>query len=83
MPHYKCDACKIRLHPSGPRVDRVTDLCPECGALLGPVADLTQLVGFRLIAPRAAADPRDVAAAWLDDEPRASAVALPPPETYL
>ena len=50
--------------------------------MLGPVADLTHLVGFRLIAPRGDADPKDVAAAWLDDEPRASAVALPPPETY-
>jgi hypothetical protein len=83
MPHYKCDACRIRLHPSGNRIDQVSDLCPECGSLLDPIADLTELVGFRLIALPDRADPVDTPTPWLDDdEPRAGAVALPPPEAY-
>ncbi len=83
MPHYKCDACRIRLHPPVDRSDRVSDLCPECGSLLDPIADLAQLVGFRLIAVPDRADPVDTPAPWLDDdEPRGGAVALPPPEAY-
>ena len=82
MPHYKCDACKIRLHSSGARIDPSSDVCPECGAVLGPVADLTLLVGSRLIAPPRRTDPADAATNWLDGEPRAAAVALPPPQIH-
>lgn len=83
MPHYKCDACRIRLHPPRTRVDRVSDLCPECGSLLDPVADLAQLIGFRLIASQRDADPAAAAADWPDpDEAKAAAIALPPPEMY-
>ena len=83
MPHYKCDACRIRLHPPGNRLDRFSDLCPECGSLLDPIADLGQLIGFRLIASQRDPDPAAVATDWRDpDEAKAAAIALPPPETY-
>ena len=49
MPHYKCAACRARLHVSGRPAELVGDLCPECGSLLEPVAELTELVGFRSI----------------------------------
>lgn len=52
MPHYKCEACKARLHVSGTAAEFVGDLCPECGSLLEPVTELTQLVGFRSITSR-------------------------------
>jgi hypothetical protein len=51
MPHYRCEACKARLHTGSP-ADFVGDLCPQCGSLLEPIADLAQLVGYRLIAAR-------------------------------
>jgi hypothetical protein len=83
MPHYKCDACRIRLHPPGNRVDRGSDLCPECGSVLDPIADLAQLVGFRLIASQPGADPAAASTDWPDpDDVKAAAIALPPPETY-
>ncbi|MGZ4304912.1 MAG: hypothetical protein ACXVSL_08580 [Solirubrobacteraceae bacterium] len=84
MPHYKCDACRIRLHPPESRVDRISDLCPECGSPLDPIADLAQLIGFRLIASQRDADRAAAFTDCLDpDEPKAAAIALPPPETYL
>ncbi len=49
MPHYKCAACRARLHVSGRPAELVGDLCPECGSLLEPVSELTELVGFRSI----------------------------------
>jgi hypothetical protein len=52
MPHYKCEACKARLYVPGTAAELVGDLCPECGSLLEPVADLAQLVGFRSITSR-------------------------------
>jgi hypothetical protein len=52
MPHYKCEACKARLRVSGKSAEFVGDLCPECGSLLEPVTELTQLVGFRSITSR-------------------------------
>jgi hypothetical protein len=52
MPHFKCLACKTRLHsPAGP----AGDLCPGCGSLLEPVGELAEIVGFRSIEPRAIA----------------------------
>ena len=52
MPHYKCDHCRTRLRVSGTSVGSAADFCPECGSLLEPVTELTQLIGLRSIAPR-------------------------------
>lgn len=49
MPHYKCAACKTRLHVSESPAELVGDLCPQCGSLIEPVADLAELVGLRSI----------------------------------
>jgi hypothetical protein len=49
MPHYKCGACKVRMQVRGNPHELVGDLCPDCGSLLQPVGDLTELVGFRSI----------------------------------
>jgi hypothetical protein len=48
MPHYKCEACKARLHFSGTSAE----LCPECRSPLESVTELTQLVGCRSITSR-------------------------------
>ncbi len=55
MPHYKCEGCKARMHASGAPAELVGNLCPECGALLEPVTELTELVGLRSITPRTGA----------------------------
>jgi hypothetical protein len=52
MPHFKCLACKTRLHSAAAPADLVGDLCPSCGSLLEPVADLAEIVGFRSIKAR-------------------------------
>jgi hypothetical protein len=52
MPHYKCTPCKTRLHRPGGPAELVGDLCPDCGALLEPVGDLSEVVGFRAITSR-------------------------------
>jgi hypothetical protein len=49
MPHFKCSACRTRLYSPAAPTDLVGDLCPECGSLLEPVAELADLVGFRSI----------------------------------
>ena len=49
MPHYKCAACKARIHVSGRAADPLGDRCPECGSLLEPVGELAELIGFRSI----------------------------------
>ena len=58
MPHFKCLACKARLHSAAGPDDLVGDLCPGCGSLLEPVGELAEIVGFRAIKDRdgAAAD---------------------------
>ncbi len=56
MPHYKCGACRARLYVPEEPAELVGDLCPECGSLLEPIADLVQLVGFRSIRARDRAD---------------------------
>jgi len=48
MPHLKCQPCRNRLYRAGSG-DQVGDLCPACGALLEPVGQLAEVVGFRLI----------------------------------
>jgi hypothetical protein len=52
MPHYKCETCKARLYVSGKPAELVGHLCPECGSLLEPVAELAELVGYRSITSR-------------------------------
>jgi hypothetical protein len=51
MPHYKCEACRGRLHGASGLTELVGDLCPECGEPLVPAGELSELVGFRMIAP--------------------------------
>ena len=55
MPHFKCSACKTRLYSPAVPGDPVGDLCPGCGSLLEPVGDLSEIVGFQAIKPRAMA----------------------------
>jgi hypothetical protein len=55
MPHYKCVPCKTRLYCTGSPPDQVGDLCPGCGSLLEPVAELAEVVGFRAIKSRESA----------------------------
>jgi hypothetical protein len=49
MPHFKCVACRARLYSPAAPADLVGDLCPRCGSLLEPVAELAEIVGFRSI----------------------------------
>jgi len=75
MPHYRCVPCKTRLEAREP--DPARHECPGCGALLDPVADLSQLVGYRSVTRAVAAE------RWLGDggafAAEAMAVALPHP----
>jgi hypothetical protein len=71
MPHFKCVACRTRLHSSGAPAELVGDLCPECGGLLEPVGSLVEVVGFRHIARRPDQFDADIA----------QAAALPRPDT--
>jgi hypothetical protein len=52
MPHLKCVGCRTRYYTPGRRADPIEDLCPFCGAAFEPVAELTELVGFRAITAR-------------------------------
>jgi hypothetical protein len=56
VPHFKCVACRNRLSTSEDRDDGVGDLCPDCGSLLEPVSELSEIVGFRSIQARGTAD---------------------------
>jgi hypothetical protein len=74
MPHSKCVACKTRLFRRGAPSELVGELCPQCGGLLEPVANLADVVGYRRITRRAdLPDGRDGAIA--------QAAALPRPDT--
>lgn len=55
MPHYRCVACKTRMHSASTLPEQVGDLCPECGSLLEPVAEPADVIGFRLITLRESA----------------------------
>jgi hypothetical protein len=46
----------VRLYSAAGPADVLGDLCPGCGSPLEPVGDLTEIVGFRSIAPREGAD---------------------------
>lgn len=78
MPHYKCGACRARLQSPQPLPALVVALCPECRSVLDHVADLTDLIGLRLIPfvehPGGADDHPGSG-----DEPAAAAMALPGP----
>ena len=50
MPHYRCVACRYRLHSKEATAEAV-GVCPGCGTSLEPVDDLTELVGLRSITP--------------------------------
>jgi hypothetical protein len=47
MPYVKCVPCKIRVRVTGTRVDPADPSCPGCGFSLEPVAQLTEVMGFR------------------------------------
>ncbi|MFL5911193.1 MAG: hypothetical protein ACJ768_11550 [Gaiellaceae bacterium] len=44
--------CKARLYSVSNPDRLVRDLCPECGAMLEPVGELAEVVGYRSIKPR-------------------------------
>ena len=48
MPHYKCVTCTIRLTAAG----ELPGCCEGCGAVLEPVTELSEIVGYRLVQPR-------------------------------
>jgi hypothetical protein len=48
MPHYICVPCRTRLY-TGAAQDQAGELCPNCGAMLKPVDDLRDAVGFAAI----------------------------------
>jgi hypothetical protein len=50
--YFRCESCRTRLYSAATPDQFVTDVCPNCGALLRAVAELTELVGYRSIAPR-------------------------------
>ncbi len=81
MPHFKCVACKLRLHSTPAPENLVGNLCPGCGRRLEPVGELAEIVGFRVMEDH----PRLEAELWLDDagdfssEAMAQAVVLPMP----
>jgi hypothetical protein len=47
MPYVKCVPCKIRVSVAGIGTDPTDPSCPGCGLALEPVAQLTEVVGFR------------------------------------
>jgi hypothetical protein len=63
MPHFKCLACKTRLHGTDGQADPIGDLCPVCGSLLEPVGDLGEIVGYRLIESRGSTSHRGASGA--------------------
>ena len=49
MTYLKCTSCKARLYTVA-RSDRLGgELCPACGAMLEPVGELVEVVGYRSI----------------------------------
>ena len=49
MPHYKCVTCTTRLTAAG----APPGSCEACGSVLEPVGGLSEIVGYRLVQPRA------------------------------
>jgi hypothetical protein len=48
MPRFKCLECNTRLHSAESEADPIGDLCTVRGSLLEPVADLGEIVGYRV-----------------------------------
>ena len=69
MVYFKCLTCRTRLYGTGSPPDSVGDLCPSCGALLEPVGELSEVVGFRSIKARDSGPPgtHKLIAAHVDD----------------
>jgi|ERR1019366_9784758 hypothetical protein len=63
MPHFKCLACRTRLHSSESEADPIGDLCPVCGSLLEPVGDWGEIVGYRVIETRGSTSHRGASVA--------------------
>ena len=47
--YFKCVTCKARLYSAEEPDSLVRDLCPGCGAMLEPVGELAEVVGYRSI----------------------------------
>jgi hypothetical protein len=47
VPYLKCVPCRIRVSASGTGTALTDEACPNCARALQPVADLTDVVGFR------------------------------------
>jgi hypothetical protein len=47
VPYFKCVPCRIRVSESGAGTALTDGGCPNCGSRLEPVAELTEVVGFR------------------------------------
>jgi hypothetical protein len=47
--YFKCVSCKARLYSVANPESLVRDLCPDCGAMLAPVGELAEVVGYRSI----------------------------------
>jgi hypothetical protein len=47
--YFKCVTCKARLYSAGDPDSLVRDLCPGCGAMLEPVGEAAEVVGYRSI----------------------------------
>ena len=50
MPHLKCEACRVRVR-SARDATAQTAHCPLCGGPLESVGALTEIVGFKAVAP--------------------------------
>ena len=70
MPYFKCVPCKIRVSVAVAGTDLMDGSCPGCGFSLEPVAQLTELMGFRSELPLDESVPALIAAEM--------AVELPP-----
>lgn len=53
MPHLKCEPCSSRVYAVDGD-DPAGGACPECGSLLEPVGELSELVGLKLLRPATA-----------------------------
>jgi hypothetical protein len=56
--YFKCVTCKARLYTAASPDRLIRDLCPGCGAMLEPVGELAELVGYRSIELRDTAEPQ-------------------------
>jgi hypothetical protein len=49
--YFKCTSCKARLYGDPSPDSEIYELCPECGAMLEPVGELAEVVGYRSLTP--------------------------------